>query len=216
MKKILIITFLLISSSAIFAGNDVVEGYVFNNKKAVRDLVISSSGNNKTVKTNRRGQFSIRGLSTESDTIFVSGLIKNEVLVIPLWGANLINIQQTGDSVFIKRDRKKVAPTAMYGGTLVTREALEKTGEMNLLKAIALSVPGVQSTQDNNLIIRGISSINSSTAPLYILDGVETTQVAFLTVMEVETVEILKDASTSMFGVRGGNGVVIINRNRIK
>ena len=213
MRKILIIAFLMLNSSVIFAGNEMVEGFVFKNKKAVPGIIIKNSANNKTGKTNKNGHFSIKGLSTEKDTIFVSGIIKNDELEIPLWGANLITIQINGDTVSMERGRRKVAPSPAYGGTMVTREALEQTGEINLLRAIALKVPGVEYASDN-LIIRGLNSINSSIYPLYILDGVETTQVAFLTVMEVETVEILKDSSTSMFGVRGGNGVVIINRKK--
>ncbi len=190
-----------------------MEGYVFNGKKAVSDLTISASQKSKPVKTNRKGYFRIKGLSTENDTLFVSEIVKNEVLVIPLWGANQITIEKTKDSVLIQRERRKESPVSAYGGTVVTRKDLESTGEINLLKAIALKVPGVEYSNEN-LIIRGINSINSSTYPLYILDGVETAQASFLTVMEVETVEILKDSSTSMFGIKGGNGVVIINRKK--
>ncbi|MDR1729244.1 MAG: TonB-dependent receptor plug domain-containing protein [Prevotellaceae bacterium] len=213
MKKILIFACWLAGSAVIFAGDEAVEGFVFRDKKAVPGLVITNSVNDKTEKTNRKGYFRIKGLSTESDTISVSGLIDMETLIIPLWGANQIKIRQTGDSVFVERDRKKAPPSSAYGGTIVTREALELTGEINLLRAISRKVPGVEYANEN-LIIRGLNSINSSVYPLYILDGVETSQVAFLTVMEVETVEVLKDASTSMFGVRGGNGVVIINRKK--
>ncbi len=213
MKKLLILVFWLAGSSIIFAGNETVEGFVFKDKKAVSGLIIKNSANDKTEKTSRKGRFSIKGLATESDTIFVLGIYTEGILAIPLWGANQINIQQTGDSVFVKRDRKKVAPSSAYGGTMVTREALEQTGEINLLKAISIKVPGIEYS-NGNLIIRGINSINSEIYPLYILDGMETSQVSFLTVMEVESVEILKDASTSMFGVRGGNGVVIINRKK--
>ncbi len=213
MKKIIIFLFLLVCNTVIFAGNEVVEGYIFNDKKGIPDLTVKTSEKSKPVKTNRKGHFRIKGIATESDTLFVSGLIHNEVLIIPLWGANQITIRQTKDSVFVGRERRKVPPVSAYGGTMVTRETLETTGETNLLKAIALKVPGVEYANDN-LIIRGINSINSNIYPLYILDGTETTYASFLTVVEVETVEILKDASTSIFGMRGGNGVVIINRKK--
>ena len=108
--------------------------------------------------------------------------------------------------------KKKVSrPSSKYGGYVVTRSELEKSGETNLLRAIALKVPGVKYTQDN-LMIRGISTLNSKTSPLYIIDGVETSYVSHLLVTEVEYVEVLKDSSTSMFGMKGANGVIIINR----
>ena len=213
MKKILIMTLLLINSFVISAGNEVVEGYVFNDKNAVSDVTIKTSANGKTVSTNRKGYFKIKDISTEKDTIFVVGIIKNKVLEIPLWGATQITIRLTGDSVFVQRGEKQKVATPSYGGTLITHDALEKTGESNLLRAIALKVPGVEYVQ-GNLLIRGIKSFSLGNYPLYILDGVETTQVSYLTVVEVETVEVLKDASSSMFGAKGGNGVVIINRKK--
>jgi len=105
--------------------------------------------------------------------------------------------------------KKETKPASQYGGHVVTRSELEKTGETNLLKAIALKVSGVEYTQ-NNLRIRGISTLNSNTSPLYIVDGTETSYVSFLSVVEVDYVEVVKDAS--MFGMRGANGVVVINR----
>ena len=109
-------------------------------------------------------------------------------------------------------------PVSRYGGYVVTRSELEITGETNLLKAIAMKVPGVKYIE-GNLQIRGISSFGTTTltfkattTPLYIVDGVETNNVAYLLVVEVDYVEVLKDQSTSMFGMKGGNGVVVINR----
>ena len=212
MKRNLIIAFLLMNSTIIFAGNEVVEGYVFDGKKGISDVTIRTSVNEKIVKTNRKGYFKVKGISTEKDTVFVE-ITNNDVLEIPLWGANQLTVRQMGDSVFVERGERKMVVNSSYGGTLITRDALESTGETNLLKAIALKAPGVEYVQEN-LLIRGIKSFNLSNNPLYILDGVETTQVSYLTVMEVESVEVLKDASTSMFGLKGGNGVIIINRNR--
>ncbi len=109
--------------------------------------------------------------------------------------------------------KKETKPASRYGGYVITRSELEKTGETNLLKAIALKVPGVRYVQ-GNLQIRGISTFNSTTTPLYIVDGIETDYVSFLLVVEVDYVEVIKDSSTSMFGMRGSRGVVVINRMR--
>ncbi len=215
MKKILIIPSLflmfMIGSFSLFAGNELVEGYIFDGDNAVSNVMVRTSVKNKTSKTNKKGYFKIKGISTQKDTIFI-GVTNREVLEIPLLGANIINVRMAEDTVFIQRE-KVIQSSPSYGGTFVTREALEKTGETNLLKAIALKVPGVEYVQ-GNLLIRGIKSFHMNNAPLYILDGVETSQVPYLTVMEVESVEVLKDASTSMFGVKGSNGVVIINRKK--
>lgn len=60
------------------------------------------------------------------------------------------------------------------------------------------------------VIIRGIGSVNSSTDPLYLVDGVEVTDISFLNPHDVSSVEVLKDGSASIYGVRGANGVILI------
>ena len=202
----------LTNISVIFAGNETIEGYIFDEGKGVSGLTIEVSRKNKTVKTNRKGHFKIKGVSTEKDTIFVK-ISDDRVAEIPLLGANHITIRITEEAVAVQYGERPKVIKSSYGGTIITHKELERTGETNLLKAIALKAPGVQYIQ-GNLLIRGIKSFSLSNHPLYILDGVETSQVTFLTVMEVESVEILKDASTSMFGARGGNGVIIINRKK--
>ncbi len=73
--------------------------------------------------------------------------------------------------------------------------------------------PGEEAIGGLSVSIRGVSSMGSNT-PLYIVDGVER-QFSNLDPNEIESVSILKDASaTALYGVRGANGVVIINTKR--
>ena len=58
--------------------------------------------------------------------------------------------------------------------------------------------------------IRGISSVNSSTEPLILVDGVEVRDLSNINPMDVESIDVLKDASASIYGVRGANGVIIV------
>ena len=65
--------------------------------------------------------------------------------------------------------------------------------------------------------IRGTNSINSGTAPLFILDGVPISSADFNTISpsDIESVSVLKDASsTSIYGARAANGVVVITTKR--
>ena len=70
-------------------------------------------------------------------------------------------------------------------------------------------VPGVIVTGNNSIIIRGIGS-NGETSPLILVDGVEVTDLSHLDPHFVSSVEVLKDASSSMYGMRGANGVILI------
>ncbi len=70
-----------------------------------------------------------------------------------------------------------------------------------------------------NVIIRGIGSVNGTTQPLYIVDGVQITAQNFssLNPNDFESVSILKDASTTaQYGSRGANGVIVITTKRGK
>ncbi len=65
--------------------------------------------------------------------------------------------------------------------------------------------------------IRGTNSINSGTSPLFILDGVPISSSDFNTISpsDIESISVLKDASsTSIYGARAANGVVVITTKR--
>jgi TonB-dependent SusC/RagA subfamily outer membrane receptor len=64
--------------------------------------------------------------------------------------------------------------------------------------------------QTPNISIRGVSSINSSTQPLIMVDGVETPDISHLKPYDIGSVSVLKDASAAIYGTRGANGVILI------
>jgi len=205
-----VMIFISAISFTVFAGNETLEGYLLNEEMAASDVKVwASAPKSKMTLTNKKGRFKIKRVDTAKDTLFVE-ISQEKTWAIPLEWANILTIRLKGDSIFVKREREEMRPSS-YGGVVITRKMLEQTGETNLLRAIARKASGVEYVQDN-LLIRGIKSFTLTNNPLYILDGVETTNVTYLTVMEVESVEILKDASSSIFGVKGGNGVVIITR----
>lgn len=70
-----------------------------------------------------------------------------------------------------------------------------------------------------NVIIRGVGSISGSSTPLYIMDGIpiESGVFASLSSSDIESVDVLKDASaTALYGSRGANGVIVITTKRGK
>lgn len=85
------------------------------------------------------------------------------------------------------------------------------SGYSNLLDAMKGRIPGVNIT-GNNVIIRGTNSIMSSNDPLVLIDGVPTDldAINYISVQDVDRVEILKGSSTAMYGCRGANGVIAV------
>lgn len=67
----------------------------------------------------------------------------------------------------------------------------------------------------SRVIIRGISTIKSSSDPLYIVDGVAMEDFKFLNPNDIERIEVLKDASSAaIYGARGANGVIMVTTKR--
>ena len=67
------------------------------------------------------------------------------------------------------------------------------------------------------IVIRGNNSLTQSSAPLYIIDGFpsESSMSTSLSTADIETIDILKDASaTAIYGARGANGVVVITTKK--
>ncbi len=75
-------------------------------------------------------------------------------------------------------------------------------------------VPGVV-VKGTSIVIRGINSLNASSDPLILVDGVEVTDISSISPESVDSIEVLKDAaSTSLYGFRGANGVILITLRR--
>ncbi len=67
----------------------------------------------------------------------------------------------------------------------------------------------------NTVIIRGMSTINASTDPLYVVDGVVMEDFSMVNPNDIENIEVLKDASAAaIYGARGANGVILVTTKR--
>ena len=71
-------------------------------------------------------------------------------------------------------------------------------------------VPGVMVTSDNRIIIRGIGTNSDATDPLILVDGVEMSDLSGINPSDVDSVDVIKDGSSAIYGMRGANGVILI------
>jgi TonB-linked SusC/RagA family outer membrane protein len=101
----------------------------------------------------------------------------------------------------------------------VDANSMMKKSPINLADGLKGAAPGVIVTSQDGapnamaqVRIRGVGTINGNAEPLYVVDGVQVgTNANFLNPQDIESIEVLKDASaTAIYGSRGANGVVMI------
>lgn len=80
----------------------------------------------------------------------------------------------------------------------------------NIYDMIQGKVPGVQVT-GNKIVIRGINSINLSSDPLLVVDGIVVNSIDNISPRQVKSITVLKGPDAAIYGSRGANGVIIIN-----
>jgi TonB-dependent SusC/RagA subfamily outer membrane receptor len=85
----------------------------------------------------------------------------------------------------------------------------------NIYDMIHGQVPGVE-VNGKSIKIMGSSSLNVSTEPLFVVDGIIVYSIDDVVPQDVKSIEILKGASASVYGTRGSNGVILITRHSWK
>ena len=106
----------------------------------------------------------------------------------------------------------------------VKAEDIAKTTSSNAMQAMQARVPGLDIQQSDGqagaglrLNLRGNRSINASNNPLILVDGIEYGSTLDINPSDIESMDVLKDASsTAIYGTRGANGVILITTKRGK
>src|SRR5690606_38701206 len=103
-------------------------------------------------------------------------------------------------------------------------DEIAKVPSANMLESVQGKVSGMDVTRSSgsassgvNITIRGNRSITAQNGPLYIVDGIQYSNIQDINPNDVESMEVLKDASsTAIYGSRGANGVIIITTKKGK
>ena len=106
---------------------------------------------------------------------------------------------------------------------VVDSKQLENVQVSNVTNALSGKISGVQTLSSNGqpgtgstVLIRGVGSINASTSPLYVVDGMPFDgDIASIATSDIESMTVLKDAaSTALYGARGANGVIMVTTKK--
>ena len=185
------------------------------------DVEVSVKGTDKVAYTDENGNFEID--AKVGDTLVINGK-EFKVTSNNLGALKYIDekVQDLGEVVVLGYGKTATKPKSNEAVVSISSETLENRPNSSVLNSLQGTAPGLSINSASgspgsgkiDVKIRGLSSINSSTEPLYVIDGVATsgTQFRNLNSEDIESISVLKDAqATSIYGNRGTNGVVIIN-----
>ena len=217
----------LAQTTMIQTGNIIVKGKIVDERKEpLPGATIQQKGTSNGVITDVDGNFSI---SASSDATLTVSFIGFRSVEIPVGGRTALGnitliseIKELDQLVVIGYgSQRKVDLTGSVA--VVNTEEMKKVSNSNISTMLEGKVAGVQITSDGQpgadptVRIRGIGSFGS-TAPLYVIDGVPMgTTIRDFSPNDIETLQVLKDASAAaIYGSRAANGVIIITTKQGK
>lgn len=163
--------------------------------------------------TDRKGRFGL--IDVQPDDTLTLVLSKKELVRIPVEGRRGIRIVLAGDGTKAEND-EEIANTG-YGyvkrrefsgvSSGISGDRLRATGARDVLNALKGLVPGLV-INNGSVSIRGQHTLLSSNEPLFLVDGVVVHSFDFLSIYDVDHVEVIKDAS--QYGSRGANGAILV------
>lgn len=217
--------FLLVSVTNIYAQTKTITGTVTDEfNEALIGVSVRVQGTTTGTLTDVDGAYSI---SANTGDMLEFTYVGMKTQLIKVGATNTINVSLKDDAQLLKEtvvigygSAKKRDLT----GSIVTVKAADIANKpaANPLASIQGKIAGVQVVnsgrpgQDPEINIRGVNSFNGN-RPLYVVDGLFSDNINYLNPTDIETMEVLKDPSSlAIFGVRGANGVIIINTKRAK
>ncbi|GET21153.1 SusC/RagA family TonB-linked outer membrane protein [Prolixibacter denitrificans] len=223
MKKVFILTFLVLVATLGFAQERNVQGTVTSAEDGspIPGVSISVKGTTTGTITDVNGNYLIKVGDNATLVFSFIGLKTQEV---PVQGQSQINVSMQSETMGVDEvvvvgygTQKKSVVTGSIAK--VNSSDINKTANLRTEQALQGRTAGVTITSNSgqpgaglDVKVRGTSSINSGTQPLYVVDGVPVDGgIDYLNPGDIASIEVLKDAaSAAIYGSRGANGVVLI------
>lgn len=226
MKKYLIFLLLTLPICLLAQNKATLTGKVTSatDKEPLIGVTVVEKGTTNGTVTDLDGNYSLPNVSDNSTIVFsMIGLATQEIKKNQ---SNVINVIMKDDTKLlddvvvigygvVKKSDLTSSITTVKGDDLksmTTGNALfSMQGKANGVQITAAGDPGAVP----RVIIRGVTSINGSD-PLYVVDGVPISgNINFLNQDDIESIEVLKDASSSaIYGTRGSNGVIMVTTKK--
>ncbi|MFC4096592.1 SusC/RagA family TonB-linked outer membrane protein [Euzebyella saccharophila] len=221
-------------TSVLYQESTITGTILDNNGQPLPGASVIEKGTSNGTQTDFDGNFELE-ISTANATLVISyiGFASQE---IALDGQTSINVSLQEDAAHLDEvvvigygTQKKSDLTGAVGS--VKSEELAERPAASLNQAMAGKVAGVNITSGSGrpggrtvVRIRGNTSVSIANTPLYVIDGVilnavdlpnGSTPIDYMNPNDIESIEVLKDASaTAIYGARGANGVILVTTKR--
>lgn len=217
-------------SFSLWAQTRQVTGQVVSDSsQPISSVNVSVKGTPTTVATDADGHFTIN-IPNRDNVVLVFSSVGYAVQEVSVGNKHVVNVMLTS----VNRSMDEVVVQIGYqgikrkdvSGTVSSIQAkdLEKIPVSSAAEALTGRLPGVQvMTTDGQpgadivIRVRGGGSITQDNSPLYIVDGFPVGNINDISLSDIASIDILKDAATAaIYGARGANGVVIVTTKSAK
>ena len=184
-------------------------------------VTVVLKGSNTGTITDPEGKFTLTNIPVNGTLIFSFVGMKSQE--VPVSGRTVVNISMQEETI----DLEEVV--AIGYGTMKKKDLTGSVASVTGEKLVANPVPNVVSAMQGRLSgvnvisqdgrpgatmsvrVRGGNSITQSSEPLYVVDGIQRSNIDDIPADNIESVTVLKDAaSTAIYGARGANGVILV------
>jgi TonB-dependent SusC/RagA subfamily outer membrane receptor len=223
--KVLLIIIFLIFLSCIASGQKMekkitLSGVVLDSlERPVNGAIIFIDNNKTNYTTDAQGYYRIR-VKPGARKIMVLSLLKG-FSESNIDGRTTINFTLFSSRVIqpgSKNNNGKDETVEVGYGTMKTQNVISGKASTNspkfstysnIFEMIRSEVPGAQ-VRGTSVFLQGVTSIGSSSAALFVVDGVVVNQINDILPNDVKSIEVLKGPSAAVYGIQGANGVIFI------
>jgi TonB-dependent SusC/RagA subfamily outer membrane receptor len=218
---IISLLFVFFSPSLLWGQERVIQGMVTTyDSLPLINANIEVKSTKEVVLTDTLGMFTVKCLAKDKLNVTAMGFIRRNVKIKENTKYVLVNLK-----LMPKPESRELAigyghvkdADKLYAISNVNENDLDFSKYSNIYDIIAeMFSSSAQVRSDGEIVIRGTPTMDGNNAALLILDGREIDAFDFgnISPSDIANINVLKDASASVYGSRGGNGVVIVETKR--
>ncbi|MFZ9028387.1 MAG: SusC/RagA family TonB-linked outer membrane protein [Crocinitomicaceae bacterium] len=226
MNKLFTLVILLMLATYGFSQSTVSGVVKGENEEPIPLVSVSVKGSNKGVKSDFDGKYSIQVDPSDTLTLvfYATGFLKQEILVANRANIDVVLVSeaQEFDEVVVVGYGEATSKELTGATSKVDGDDVEKMNLARMDQALQGQVSGVNISTNSgspggssNIRIRGLSTFGNND-PLILVDGVvyDVAGLNALNPSDIKSINVLKDATAGIYGVRAANGVIIVETKK--